>query len=107
MLQHIFIALSPETQPIQVKNEDAVVLQYSSDPSQQLVQNDKFTSTTHRVLNQSGQNRYSIPMLYNPEFDTVAECLPTCYDESNPPRYEPIHYGAYMTGICSRIFSRD
>ena len=69
--------------------------------------NDKFTSTAHRVLNQSGQNRYSIPMFYNPEFDTVAECLPTCYDESNPSRYEPIHYGDYITGIYSRVFSRD
>ncbi|MCP4877600.1 MAG: isopenicillin N synthase family oxygenase [Gammaproteobacteria bacterium] len=68
--------------------------------------NDRFTSTAHRVLNQSGQNRYSIPMFYNPEFDTVAECLPTCYDESNPPRYEPIHYGDYIKRIYSRVFFR-
>ena len=68
--------------------------------------NDRFTSTAHRVLNQSGQDRYSIPMFYNPEFDTVVECLPTCCDVSNPPRYEPIHYGDYITRIYGQIFSR-
>ncbi|MFT5113910.1 MAG: isopenicillin N synthase-like dioxygenase [Parasphingorhabdus sp.] len=67
--------------------------------------NDRFTSTAHRVLNKSGQDRYSIPMFYNPTFDTVAECLPTCCDESNPPRYKPIHYGDYVTGIYKQIFS--
>jgi len=67
--------------------------------------NDLFTSTAHRVLNQSGHDRYSIPLFYNPAFDTVAECLPTCCDPSNPPRYAPIHYGDYVTQIYSRIFS--
>jgi len=69
--------------------------------------NNRFTSTAHRVINQSGQDRYSIPMFYNPEFDTVAECLPTCCSETNPPRYEPIRYGDYITGIYGRVFSRD
>ena len=68
--------------------------------------NDRFTSTAHRVLNRSGRDRYSIPMFYNPDFDTVVECLPTCSDESNPPRYQPTHYGDYITRIYGRIFSR-
>jgi isopenicillin N synthase-like dioxygenase len=69
--------------------------------------NDRFTSTAHRVLNRSEQSRYSIPMFYNPEFDAVAECLPSCHDESNPARYEPIRYADYIAGIYSRIFSRE
>ena len=68
--------------------------------------NDVFTSTPHRVINNSGQNRYSIPMFYNPAYDTVAECLPSCCDESNPPKHEPIHYGNYVKDIYGRIFSK-
>lgn len=68
--------------------------------------NDRFTSTPHRVVNRSGRDRYSIPMFYNPGFDTVAECLPTCCSDSNPPRYDPMHYGDYISRIYSRVFSR-
>ena len=69
--------------------------------------NDRFRSTAHRVLNRSNRDRYSIPMFYNPAFDTVAECLPSCRDKFNPPRYAPIHYGDYIAKIYGRIFSRD
>ena len=69
--------------------------------------NNQFTSTAHRVLNLSGQDRYSIPMFYNPGFDTVAQCLPSCSSESNPPQYEPIHYGEYVSRIYDRIFSNQ
>ena len=67
--------------------------------------NDRFTSTAHRVINMSGHDRYSVPLFYNPSFDTVAECLPSCQGPGNPPRYEPIHYGEYVTSIYNRIFS--
>ena len=67
--------------------------------------NDRFMSTPHRVLNRSGEDRYSIPMFYNPNFDTVAECLPSCHDAANPPRYQPIHYADYIAKIYRRIFS--
>jgi hypothetical protein len=44
-------------------------------------------------------------MFYNPDYDTVAECLPTCCSDSNPPRYDPIHYGDYISRIYGRVFS--
>ena len=30
---------------------------------------------------------------------------PTCCSTTNPPRYEPIHYGDYVTSIYQRIFA--
>ena len=69
--------------------------------------NDRFTSTPHRVINKTDQDRYSIPMFYNPSFDTVAECLPSCQGPDNPPRHPPIHYGDYVVGIFERIFAKE
>ena len=66
--------------------------------------NDRFTSTAHRVTNRSEAERYSIPMFFNPDFDTVVECLPACATDENPPRYEPIHYGTYVETLTGRIF---
>ena len=68
--------------------------------------NDRFRSTPHRVVNRSDEQRYSIPLFYNPGFNTVVECLPSCQSQGNPARYDPIHYGDYLTSIYGRIFSR-
>lgn len=67
--------------------------------------NDRFTSTAHRVMNRSGSERYSIPMFFNPDFDTVVECLPGCATPENPKRYESIHYGTYVETLTRRIFT--
>jgi isopenicillin N synthase-like dioxygenase len=54
--------------------------------------NDRFLSTPHGVLNESGTDRYSIAYFHSPNPDRVIECLPTCTSRENPPRYKPALY---------------
>jgi isopenicillin N synthase-like dioxygenase len=59
--------------------------------------NELFVSTPHRVVNASGRERYSIPMFYDPDFDTVVECLPNCSGPDNPPKFPRTIAGEYIT----------
>jgi isopenicillin N synthase-like dioxygenase len=54
--------------------------------------NDRFLSTPHGVLNDSGRDRYSIAFFYSPNVSSVIECLPSCTGADNPPRYAPAVY---------------
>jgi isopenicillin N synthase-like dioxygenase len=54
--------------------------------------NDRFLSTPHGVLNDSGTDRYSIAYFHSPNVDRVIECLPSCVSRDNPARYKPAVY---------------
>jgi isopenicillin N synthase-like dioxygenase len=54
--------------------------------------NDKFLSTPHGVLNESGTDRYSIAYFHSPNPDAIIECLPSCVTEDNPARYPAAVY---------------
>ncbi|TMK10183.1 MAG: isopenicillin N synthase family oxygenase, partial [Alphaproteobacteria bacterium] len=54
--------------------------------------NDRFLSTPHGVLNDSGTDRYSIAYFHSPNVDSVIECLPSCVSADNPARYRPAIY---------------
>jgi isopenicillin N synthase-like dioxygenase len=54
--------------------------------------NDRFLSTPHGVLNESGADRYSIAYFHSLNPDAVIECVPTCTGPGNPPRYPPALY---------------
>src|SRR5688500_12373974 len=61
--------------------------------------NDRFLSTPHGVLNDSGRDRYSIAFFYSPNPDAVIECLPSCSGPDNPPRHPAARYGALVLGF--------
>ena len=54
--------------------------------------NDRFLSTPHGVLNESGTDRYSIAYFHSPNPDALIEPLPSCIGADNPPRYPPAVY---------------
>ncbi len=54
--------------------------------------NDRFLSTPHGVLNDSGADRYSIAYFQSPNVDSVIECLPSCVGPDDPARYPPAVY---------------
>jgi isopenicillin N synthase-like dioxygenase len=54
--------------------------------------NDRFLSTPHGVLNDSGTDRYSIAYFHSPNPDRVIECLPSCTGPDNPPHYASAVY---------------
>src|SRR5881296_1159225 len=48
---------------------------------------DRFLSTPHGVVNDSGRDRYSIAFFYSPNVASAIECLPSCMSDANPARY--------------------
>ncbi|CAL5218902.1 g645 [Coccomyxa viridis] len=58
--------------------------------------NGRFKSTLHRVVVDGSADRYSIPFFFEPNFDTVVECLPSCCGPDNPARYPPTTSGQHL-----------
>jgi isopenicillin N synthase-like dioxygenase len=54
--------------------------------------NDRFLSTPHGVINESGTDRYSIAYFHSPNPNCTIECLPSCVSADNPPHYPPALY---------------
>lgn len=57
--------------------------------------NHRWKSNVHRVVNpprdaQGSTRRLSVVLFTGPNADAVVECLPTCHDAENPPKYGPI-----------------
>jgi isopenicillin N synthase-like dioxygenase len=49
--------------------------------------NDRFRVVAHRVINNNGRERYSIPFFITPRIDVAVGCFPGCSGPSNPPRH--------------------
>ncbi len=62
--------------------------------------NDRFLSTRHFANNRSStQSRCSIPLFFNANADYPMECLPSCTDITNPPKYPTISYLESQAGV--------
>ncbi|OLN95886.1 putative iron/ascorbate oxidoreductase-like protein 1 [Colletotrichum chlorophyti] len=55
--------------------------------------NDQLKSTVHRVVQHGREDRISMPFFFGFNFDQRLGVLPTCVDEQNPAKYEPVACG--------------
>lgn len=67
--------------------------------------NDYYQSTPHRVLNRSGNERYSIPFFFDPHYHALVECLPTCQSAEQPTKYAPITAGAHIMEMYRKTYA--
>jgi isopenicillin N synthase-like dioxygenase len=63
--------------------------------------NDTWVSTMHRVVNPdrpagASKDRISIVFFFQPNYDAVIECIPTCQSAQRPAKYGPIRNGDYL-----------
>ena len=67
--------------------------------------NDLFVSTPHRVVNPPRTARYSIPMFFATNHDTVVRVLDECSGPDNPPRYPPTHAGYWTETMHTHVYA--
>lgn len=67
--------------------------------------NGAYASAPHRVLNNSGHDRYSIPFFFDPNMHAMIEGLQSPLI-SGSSKFEPIMYGDYVMNRVSKNYSR-
>jgi len=58
--------------------------------------NDTYVSTPHRVVNESGLERYSIAFFLDPNPDAEVACLTGCVRAGEAPKYAPVSGADYL-----------
>lgn len=72
--------------------------------------NDRWRSTLHRVVNPPadarGSRRHSMVFFHQPNFDALIECLPTCLEPGERPKYAPVTSGAHLHAQLAKIYAK-
>jgi isopenicillin N synthase-like dioxygenase len=102
---------------LQILGETGRWLDIPSDPGSFIVQigdlmarwtNDRWVSAVHRVaqppLEYAHRERISLAFFYQPNHDSVIECIPTCAAESDPPRHPAVTSYDYITAKVRRAY---
>lgn len=66
--------------------------------------NDRYRSTRHRVINRSGGERFSVPFFFTGNPDFLVECLPSCLEAGETPRYAPTTVEGHMREMFARTY---
>lgn len=67
--------------------------------------NDRYRSTLHRVVNTSGEERYSVPFFFSGNPDHEVRCLPTCLAAGDQPHYPPTTVEAHLMEMYRRTYA--
>ncbi len=110
---------SSDSRGLQARSRDGEWIDVVAPPDQFIINigdlmmnwtNDKWVSTLHRVVphkDTMGKRRMSIPFFHNPNPDAIVECIASCHDESNPPKYEPILAKTHLEMKVSRALGTE
>jgi isopenicillin N synthase-like dioxygenase len=66
--------------------------------------NERYRSTVHRVVNASGRERYSVPFFFTGNYAHKVECIPTCLEPGQSPKYPPTTVDAHMREMYRRTY---
>lgn len=69
----------------------------------EVLSNGSFVSTSHRVMN-PGVERFSFPLFFAVDYDTVVEPIAACIDAGNPRRYNAVKAGEHLFAETARTF---
>ena len=68
--------------------------------------NDKYVSNVHRVINKSGDERFSIPFNYNGNPDFIIKCIETCREKPEDEKYAPVSVEDYVRQKYKDVYER-
>lgn len=68
--------------------------------------NDTYVSNVHRVINRSGEERFSIPFNYNGNPDFVIRCIESCRNNREEEKYAPISVEDYVVQKYKDVYAR-